>query len=130
MRRDPADDLGDLPARFRDDEQCRRVQELIGSRLADDRLQDECRYLMRLIWQLRMSYTEVRHDELREHVGPATLAVVDELIAAIRASPEAIDQWCTAVLERPVVEDRTWSRGPGRDEADASSRTDPSARAS
>ncbi|MFF9119375.1 hypothetical protein ACF09Y_28045 [Streptomyces massasporeus] len=38
---------------------------VIHDRLADDRDQQECRYLMRLWWQLGMYYREVTLDQLR-----------------------------------------------------------------
>ncbi|MEU6028667.1 hypothetical protein ABZ825_16865 [Streptomyces tauricus] len=47
--------LTDLSNGFRDDEQRRRVQAVIHDRLADDRDQQECRFLMRFWWQLSMS---------------------------------------------------------------------------
>ncbi|MCW8103555.1 hypothetical protein OG288_01800 [Streptomyces tauricus] len=47
--------LTDLSNGFRDDEQRRRVQAVIHDRLADDRDQQECPFLMRFWWQLSMS---------------------------------------------------------------------------
>ena len=78
---------------FRDEAQRRRAQEAIRDRLADERNQDECRYLLRLCWQLAMSYREVSHDELLEHVRPEKLAWVDALMEAADRGPEAIDAW-------------------------------------
>ena len=76
-------------------------------RLADDRIQEECRYLMKLFWQLSMPYREVTERELRENVGPAKLEVVEQLISAIRSSPEDIDAWIRTVkLTFPVIQDR------------------------
>ena len=77
------------------------------SRLADDRLQEECRYLMKLLWQLSMPYQEVTERELRQNVGPAKLEVVEQLISAIRSSPEAIDAWINTVRRTfPMIQDR------------------------
>jgi hypothetical protein len=43
----PKESLRDLRAKFRDEQQRRRVQDIVEMRLADDRAQDECRHLMR-----------------------------------------------------------------------------------
>jgi hypothetical protein len=69
-------DLRDLRSGFRDDDQRHRAGMVIHLRLADDREQDECRYLIKFQWQLSMTYTEVTVDELRAHVGAEKLAVV------------------------------------------------------
>ncbi|WP_446218829.1 hypothetical protein [Micromonospora sp. IBHARD004] len=100
-------DLRNLRLGFRDDVQRSRAQRVIHDRLADDRLQDECRYLMKFWWQLSMSYQEVTIGELREHVGADKLRAVEALIEAIDQSPEDIDEWITWAVEVfPVIHDR------------------------
>jgi hypothetical protein len=100
-------DLRNLRLAFRDDSQRSQAQRVIHDRLADDRLQDECRSLMKFWWQLSMSYQEVTLGELREHVGAGKLQAVEALIKAIDQSPEAIDEWIAwAVAVFPVIHDR------------------------
>ncbi|GAB3864524.1 hypothetical protein GCM10029963_75070 [Micromonospora andamanensis] len=83
------------------------MQSIIHDRLADDRLQDECRYLMRFWWQLSMPYQEVTIGELREHVGADKLRAVEALIKAIDQSPEDIEEWVTSTVGAfPVIHDR------------------------
>lgn len=94
---------------FRDDEQRWRAQQIVSDRLADDRAPDECRYLLRLAWQLAMSYREVSREELVAYVRPEKLAHVDALCAAAERGHQAIDAWiarCEAEL--PLVKDRTY----------------------
>ncbi|MET9765102.1 hypothetical protein ABZ016_39625 [Streptomyces sp. NPDC006372] len=99
--------LTDLSLGFRDPDQRRCAQAVIHNRLADDRDQQECRYLMRFWWQLCVPYREVTLDQLRENVGGPKLRLVEELIEAVRTSPEAIDEWIDAVENAfPVVQDR------------------------
>ncbi|ARF75003.1 hypothetical protein ACPEIF_02065 [Streptomyces sp. NPDC012600] len=99
--------LTDLSNGFRDEDQQRCVQAVIHSRFADDRDQQECRYLMRFWWQLRMTYQEVSVEELRLNVGSRKLESVMELIDAIRSSHDEIDAWlASAVRTFPVVLDR------------------------
>ncbi|MFC5185393.1 hypothetical protein [Actinomadura harenae] len=101
--------LTDLASGFRDKEQLTRMRAVIHSCLADDRRQEECRYLMRFWWQLSMSYTEVSPEELRTHVGERKLAAVEALITAIRTSPERIDAWLDVIeLEFPAILDRAY----------------------
>jgi hypothetical protein len=66
---------------------------LIEERLADDRDQDECRYLMRFVWQLAMTYQEVSTHELQAHVSAGKLEVVEALIEAVRCSADRVDAW-------------------------------------
>ena len=99
--------MRDLRAKFRDEQQRCQVQNIVELRLADDRDQDECRYLMRFWWQLSMSYQEVTEPELEQHLTAAKLEVIKDLIGAIRRSPEDIDIWITATMNAwPVVQDR------------------------
>ncbi|MFI6285508.1 hypothetical protein ACIBCM_12235 [Streptomyces sp. NPDC051018] len=99
--------LTGLGSGFRDDEQRRCVRTVIHDRLADDRDQQECRYLMRFWWQLGMPYQEVSLEELRLNVGKLKLVVIEELISAIRSSPAEIDAWVDATRQAfPVVQDR------------------------
>jgi arginine utilization protein RocB len=99
--------LRDLSGRFRDEVQRQRVQLVIHDRFADDRNQDECRYIMRFWWQLSMSYTEVTAEQLMQHVNEPKLTALEELIDAIRSSAEAIDAWAaSAEAAFPIVFDR------------------------
>ncbi|WP_328411001.1 hypothetical protein [Nocardia sp. NBC_00403] len=103
----PAVSLTDLRGRFRDDAQRRRTQRVIEKRLADDRNQDECRYLMRFVWQLHMTYCEVTEQNLQEHVGADKLRAIEVLVEAARRSPESIDAWIDSIEQIfPVVHDR------------------------
>ncbi|MEU9375961.1 hypothetical protein AB0D94_19550 [Streptomyces sp. NPDC048255] len=102
--------LTDLRDGFRDDGQRQCVQAVVHSRLADDREPQECRYLMRFWWQLRMSYQEVSLEELRLNVGRQKLDALMELISAIRSSHDEIDAWLAAAEKTfPVVQDRGFS---------------------
>ena len=84
--------LTDLSSCFRDEAQRRRAQGVIQERLADDREQDECRYLVRFVWQLAMTYPDVSLRELRSHVSVAKLEAVEALIEAARcSSPDLVD---------------------------------------
>ncbi|MEU6183452.1 hypothetical protein [Streptomyces coeruleorubidus] len=99
--------LTDLSSGFRDLDQRQCAQAVIHDRLADDRDQQECRYLMRFWWQLCVPYREVTLDQLRANVGGPGLRLVEELIEAVRTSHEAIDDWIDAAEEAvPVVQDR------------------------
>ncbi|MFB7873767.1 hypothetical protein ACFC06_00840 [Nocardia sp. NPDC056064] len=101
--------LTDLSARFRDDAQRRRTQRVIEKRLADDRNQDECRYLMRFVWQLHMRYCEVTEQNLQEYVGADKLKAIEALVEAARRSPESIDAWIDSIEQIfPVVHDRSY----------------------
>lgn len=98
--------LRDL-SRILEEDQRKRLQQIVLNRLADDRDQDECRYLMRFFWQLLMSYTEVTLEDLREHVHEPKLAAIEELIAAIRSSPAEVQAWIAeAEVRFPVIMDR------------------------
>jgi hypothetical protein len=90
-----------------DEAQRKRLQQIVMNRLADDRDQDECRYLMRFWWQLSMSYTEVTIEELREHLHEPKLAAVEALIAAMRSSADEVQAWIAqAETTFAVVMDR------------------------
>jgi hypothetical protein len=109
----PDESLRDLHAKFRDEQQRRLARDIVVLRLADDRDQDECRYLMRFAWQLLMSYREVTEPELEQHLTEAKLQAIKELIQAIRRSPEDIDLWITTALGTwPVVQDRGYQACP------------------
>jgi hypothetical protein len=98
---------------FRDDFQRARVQATIHNRLADDREQQECRYLMRFWWQLCMSYQEVTVEQLRMNVREPKLTAVEELISAIRTSHDAIDAWIVAAEQAfPIIQDRGHAAAP------------------
>ena len=76
-------------------------------RLADDREQEECRYLMRFWWQMAMTYREVTLDELREHVGGVKFAAVEAFLVAAERDPEAIEEWIRTTTETfPFIYDR------------------------
>jgi hypothetical protein len=95
--------LTDLSGGFRDELQRRRARAVIQDRLADDRKQDECRYLMRFCWQLLMPYREVSEEELQAHVAPGKL----EALEAIRTSPDQIDIWIVSAENAfPIIHDR------------------------
>lgn len=105
----PDQSLRDLHAKFRDEQQRRQARDIVVLRLADDRDQDECRYLMRFAWQLLMTYREVTVPELEQHLTESKLQAVKELIQAIRRSPEDIDLWITTAINTwPVVQDRSY----------------------
>ncbi|WP_231953843.1 hypothetical protein [Actinoplanes derwentensis] len=99
--------LTDLRRGFRDEDQLRLAQAIVMGHLADDREQEECRVLMKFWWQLAMTYQEVTETDLDRHVSRAKREAVQELIEAIRNSPEAIDAWLTDAPRRfPPVQDR------------------------
>lgn len=93
---------------FRDHAQASRVSEIILERLADDRVQEECRYLSRLRWHLFMGYQEVSYDELQLHVSQTKMAILNNLFALIVDSDyDGIDQWtvqCEQAL--PIIVDK------------------------
>ncbi|MBR7835561.1 hypothetical protein KDL01_19955 [Actinospica durhamensis] len=98
--------LRDLSGRLADQALRERVQFVIHDRLADDLDQDECRYIMRLWWQLSMRYTEVTLEQLREHVHEPKLTAIEELIAAIRSAPADVEAWIdTAENDFPIIFD-------------------------
>ncbi|MEA5360917.1 hypothetical protein VA596_15320 [Amycolatopsis sp., V23-08] len=104
--------LTDLSSRFRDAAQRRRAQAVIEERLANDREPDECRYLMRFMWQLAMTYREVSPRELQAHVNADKLEAVEALIEAARCSPDRIDAWILATEQSfPVIHDRGYEAG-------------------
>jgi hypothetical protein len=95
------------PPGFRDEYQLQSTQGIVMQRLADDREHEECRVLMKFWWQLAMTYQEVTPLDLDRHVTPVKRQAVQELIDAIRQSPEAIDAWIAAATQRfPVIHDR------------------------
>jgi hypothetical protein len=99
--------LKDLSGRLVDLAQRGRAQQVVHDRLADDRDQDECRFIMRFWWQLSMSYSEVTLEQLREHVHEPKLTAIEGLIEAIRSSAQDVELWITAMEEAfPVVFDR------------------------
>lgn len=104
-------DLTDLRDGFRDDAQLWRVRAIVHERLADDRDQQECRYVMRFWWQLSMPYREVSTAELSRNVAPRKLRAIEELIDAVRSSPARIDAWIAGAEQAfPIVEDRGFRR--------------------
>ena len=81
-----------------------RTQLTIHERLADDRKEDERRYLLRFSWQLAVSYPEVTMEELQGQVDDRKLNTVKALVAAIQRSPEDIDAWIDATVRSyPIV---------------------------
>ncbi len=101
---------------FRDDSQRRRAGWFVHQRLADDRKQQECRYLMRFCWQLLTPGHNVTEQELAEHVDPVKLAAVHGLVTAIMTSPDEVDEWlAVADIEYPVIQDRgSWGDREGQ----------------
>ena len=103
-------DLTTLRERFRDDAQRQAVGEVVQDRLADDRAQTECRYLMRFWWQLSMPYVEVTLPQLEEHLRPERFAIIVALIDAIDLGHHAIDAWVERTMRTmPVIEDRGYA---------------------
>ena len=78
---------------FRDDAQRWAAREIIKARLADDRYQEECRYLMRFWWHLEMPYQEVSYIELRNHLSEQKLEALEALFDVIDTSYQRIDVW-------------------------------------
>lgn len=91
---------------FRDEEQKTEVQNIIQTRLADDRNQEECRYLMRFWWQLSMAYQEVTFQELESFVSDNKLLIINELLESMEKGDFAIDSWIKKYQQLPVIEDR------------------------
>ncbi len=93
---------------FRDEHQCAEVRTIVHGRLADDRYQQECRYLMRFWWHLTMSYQEVSYAELRLHLSEHKMEVLESLFDAIDTSHEAVNAWIKEQTERwPLLEPGT-----------------------
>lgn len=96
-----------LKSYFRDDEQRCAVQNIVQYRLADDRIQEECRYLMRFWWQLSMSYQEVTLDELENFVSGEKFKIILELLDSLAKGYQDIDVWCDKYsYELSIIEDR------------------------
>jgi hypothetical protein len=90
----------------------------ILDRLADDRIQEERRYLCRLRWHLFMSYQEVSYDQLQHYVSESKMAILDDLFSSIADSDyDGIDRWvaqCEKAL--PIVVDKWRVQNPGWNE--------------
>jgi hypothetical protein len=100
-------DLRYLSERFCCKEQLRAVQDIVHSRLADDRNQTECRYLMRFWWQLIMNYREVTLQELEENITAEKLEIVLKLLNAVGKDYQAIDDWIVQYRNTlEVIQDR------------------------
>src|SRR5262249_3403515 len=100
-------DLVDLQAGFRDDSQLWQARMVVHDRLADDRDQDECRYLLKVYAQPSASYRQVTWTELRDHLGASKLAAVEGLVASLADSPDAVDAWIRQTKATfPVIQDR------------------------
>jgi len=93
---------------FQDRAQADRVGAIVVERLADDRMQEECRYLMRLKWHFHVGYEEVRYDELQAYVSVEKMKVLDELFVHIANKDYVgIEQWVERYESQlPIVEDR------------------------
>jgi hypothetical protein len=93
---------------FRDNEQDNSVATLILHRLADDMIQNECRYLCRLIWHFHMGYQEVSYDELVKYVSKNKMDILNKLFNCIYEKNYAsIDEWISMVeKEYPLIEDK------------------------
>jgi len=61
--------------------------------MADDRYQEECRYLMRFWWYLGQCDYAPNIEVFESHLSPKKLTEVEELFAAIAHSPEAVKDW-------------------------------------
>lgn len=97
-----------LRALFASDDQRKAVQHAICDHLADDREENECRYLLRFVWQLAMTYREVTPYELKLHVGLEKVNVVASLLDALADSPDAVGHWLDELLSSPIITDRTF----------------------
>jgi hypothetical protein len=93
---------------FHDHIQADRVGAIVVERLADDRIQEECRYLMRLKWHFHMGYEEVSYEELQRFVSAEKMKLLDELFACIATRDYVgIETWVERCeSELPVIEDR------------------------
>jgi hypothetical protein len=108
-------DLRDLHSGFRDDDQRSRAAMVVHRHLADDRDQEECRYLLKFQWQLSVSYTEVTIEELREHVGAKKLVAVEDLIVAIGQGPDSVELWIRETVRSfPEIKDRGYEQWEAR----------------
>lgn len=107
----PEFDLTRLRGAFRDDAQRSAVMWVLHDRLTDDRQEQECRYLLKLMSQLNASYTEVTAEQLEQHLSAVKLQVVQDLIEAAASSPEHLDGWIIRTEAAfPLVEDRGYAR--------------------
>jgi hypothetical protein len=101
---------------FRDRAQIDRIRSVIGQRIEDDRLQEECRYLNRLCWHFSMRYQEVSYCELLKYVSAKKMSILNNLFDRIATKDNtAIDmwiQWCERSL--PIVEDKSWQAARDR----------------
>jgi len=93
---------------FRDHLQADRVGSVVVERLADDRFQEECRYLMRLKWHFHMGYQEVSYRELQQYISESKMVILDELFTEIAAhNYVGIDKWLEKYEDTlPVIEDK------------------------
>ena len=94
-----------LESYFRDDKQRKAVKEIVRTRLADDRNQEECRYLMRFWWQLSMTYREVTLEELEKYVSLEKLNIILELLESLKEDTTSVDSWIKKYEQLPVIED-------------------------
>jgi len=97
---------------FRDHEQAARIGSVIIERLADDRIQTECRYLIRLKWHLHMGYQEVSYSELEQNLSDSKMALLNDLFRELAATNyKGIDAWADRCeTEFPIVEDKWFYR--------------------
>jgi len=97
---------------FRDIDQANSVREVIKTRLADDRVQEECRYLERLVWHTMMGYREVSYSELEKYMSPNKMFILGELFHFVaRADHSSIDRWVIHYeSELPIIEDKSWTQ--------------------
>ncbi|HET6881789.1 MAG TPA: hypothetical protein VFI31_16615 [Pirellulales bacterium] len=92
---------------FRDDYQRELVAKAINQRLADERVEVECRYLMRFWFHLGMTYREVSYDELVENVSPEKMVILERLFGAILTRNfDTIDAWVVDCESLPMLECR------------------------
>jgi hypothetical protein len=104
-------DLRYLRERFCCEKQLCAVRDIIQSRLADDRNQNECRYLMRFWWQLSMGYQEVTLQELEQNIAGEKLEIILKLLSALGKDYQAIDNWIeyhSNALE--IIQDRGFTQ--------------------
>ena len=61
--------------------------------MADDKYQEECRYMMRFWWALDGLNPFPDLDEFDRSLSPAKRQILEELFEAISRNPEAVKDW-------------------------------------
>ena len=85
------------------------VCDLIKTRLADNHVQDECRYLLRFCWFLILGDCDyITRGEMQRHVRIEKVAIIDALFTAMAQGESAVAAWIEHVAALPRVSDRHW----------------------